>query len=158
LAVLFAIFIVIFSSKQIQKISVSLAEQRLASFILEKKSETISQLTKDFKLIGDAEDRIKNAFPPVDNILDFVSAMENLLIQNSIQGTASFNSPPESGEYIDYNISLNAGVGFLINYLKGFEKLPFFTGITSINLNAQGGGWDGNSAVSIRSRVYTRTW
>lgn len=155
-AIAVAAFVIIFTGKQIGKISDSLAEQRTATFILEKRSETISRLAKDFETVGNADEKIKNAFPPVDNILDFVAALENLSVQNSIQGTYSFGTPSEAEGFIDYGLNINANIFSLINYLKSFENLPYFTGISGITLGAQSNGWEGNSSVSLRAKIYTR--
>ena len=155
-AIAVAASIVIFTGEQISKISNSLIEQRTAAFILEKRSETISRLAKDFVTVGNTDEKIKNAFPPVDNILGFVATLENLFVQNSIQGTYSFGTPSEAGDYIDYGLNINANIFSLINYLKSFENLPYFTRILSIGLGAQGNGWEGNSLVSLRAKIYTR--
>jgi hypothetical protein len=156
LAAAFAIAVIVFTGGQIGKISNSLVEQRTATFILEKRNETISRLAEDFKKIGGTDEKIKNAFPPVDNILDFVAALENLSVQNSIQETHSFGTPSETRDSIDYGINMSANIFSLINYLKSFEKLPYFTGVSGISLSAQGNGWEGNSLVSLKARVYTR--
>jgi len=153
IATVIAIIIIVFSSQQISKISNSLKEQRTAAFILEKKTETISQLREDFNLVDEADRKISDAFPPADNILGFVTSLENLASQNGLQQTISFGTPADSS--IDYNLTLNANIFTLINYLKNFEKLPYFTGISSINLNAPS-GWEGNSTISIRAKVYTK--
>ncbi|MBI4812412.1 hypothetical protein HY798_03170 [Candidatus Falkowbacteria bacterium] len=154
-AVIFVAFLaIIFFSRQISKISRSIAEQRSLSSVLEKRNDTLAQLRKDFEVIDGFDAKIENAIPPVDNILDFVSSLEDLAETNSIDQTLSFESPVSSS--INYGINLNGNIISLIKYLKSFEKLPYFTAISSINLSAPYGDWNGNSSVSLRAKVHTK--
>lgn len=153
IAVIVAAIVVIFFSQRISKISASLAEQRASAFILEKRSETNAQLKEDFKIVGEADKKINDAFPPADNILGFVAALETLALRNSLQQSLGFGAPADSS--IDYSITLSGNIFIFINYLKDFEKFPFFTAISSVDLNAPG-GWEGNSTISMRAKVYTK--
>lgn len=157
-----AVFVVLFLSGQISKISESIVKNKRTAFILEKRNETISNLRNDLKLIGDNERKIEDAMPPVDNILDFVAALENLASQNSLQQSLKFGTPSQvvAGQIssIDYYITLNNGnTATLLNYLKRFERLPYVTGISTINLQAlTARGWEDNSSVSIQGKIYVR--
>lgn len=154
-AVLVAVIVIFFSGRQISKISQTVSEQRISAFILEKRSETIFQLRDGFKVIGNADKKIEESLPLAENILGFVAGLENLASQNSVQQILSFSVPAD--KVIDYNINLSANISVLINYLKNFEKLPYFTGISSINLSASSvGGWEENSAVSLKAKVFIR--
>lgn len=155
MAAVAAAVVIFFSSSQISKISQTIREQRISAFVLEKRSETIFQLREGFRVIGDADKKIEEALPPAENILGFVAGMENLASQNSVQQILSFSVLAD--KIIDYNINLNVNISSLINYLKNFEKLPYFTGISSINLSASSvGGWEENSAVSLRAKFFIR--
>ena len=147
-----AILLIIFFSQQIVKISNSLFEQRATAFILERRNDAIGQLREDFKAIGESDNKIKNAFPPADNILDFISAMETLANSHSIPQSLRFGAL--AGDYIDYNIQLNANISIFINYLKSFEKLSYFTSISGISLSSSG-DLMGDSAISLGARIYT---
>lgn len=154
-AVAVAIIVIFFTGRQISKISQTINEQRISAFILEKRSETISQLKEGFRVIGSADKKIEESLPPAENILGFVAALENLASQNSIQQILNFSAPAE--KIIDYNINLSANISVLINFLKNFEKIPYFTGISSINLSASPvGGWEENSAVSLKAKFFIR--
>jgi hypothetical protein len=93
LSVLVAIFIVLFSTQKISKISESMMENKRTSFILEKRNEVIAELRKNFQLIGDKDKKIKEAIIPTDNILDFVAILESLASQNSLQQSLKFGTP-----------------------------------------------------------------
>ena len=149
-----AVLVIIFFSKQISKISHSIAEQRALSFVLEKRNETLEALRKDFEIIDGADDQIQGALPPADNILDFVSDLEDLGDTSSLNQTFAFESPNNS--VINYSISISADIFSFIKYLKDFEKLPYFTSITGMNLSAPHGDWNGNSVISLRSKVYIK--
>ncbi|MEK9154834.1 MAG: hypothetical protein AAB596_02090 [Patescibacteria group bacterium] len=153
-AIIIAIIALLFFSRQIVKISESLAEQRASAFILEKKNDVITQLSEDFNLIGDADKKIENAFPPAENILGFVAALETLSNQTSLNQVLSFGTPVVSS--IDYNIKLSGNISNLISYLKRFEKLPYFTEISSINLSASSGNWENDSLISLEAKIHTK--
>ena len=153
IAAVVAVIVVIFFSQRISKISFSLAEPRATAFFLGKRRETTAQLGEDFKIVGEADKKMNDAFPPTDNILGFVGALETLALRNSLQQSFSFGTPADSG--IDYNIILNGNIFIFINYLKDFERLPFFTAISSVSLSAPG-GWEGNSTISMRAKVWTK--
>jgi len=154
-AVAVAAVVVFFAGKQISEISQTIREQRISAFVLEKRNETIFQLREGFKVIGDANTKIEESLPLAENILGFVVSLENLANQNSVQQILNFSAP--IGKSIDYNINLNANISSLINYLKNFEKLPYFTGISSFNLSAPSvGGWEGDSAIFLKAKVFIR--
>ena len=154
IAVVVAAVVVGFSSRQISKISDSLAEQRAAVFTLERRNETVSQIREDFKIIGNADAKIEAAFPSRDNIIEFVTALERTASQNAVQQSLSFGVPVNNS--IDYGINLTANINTLINYLKTFEKLSYFTAVSSVNLSASSAGWESNSSISMRAKVYAK--
>lgn len=164
-AAFIAILIVVFISSQIVKIGDTIQKKRTLSYILEKKSETIDNLRQSFNKIGDGDKRVKDALPTADNILDFVAALESLAASTSLQQSTHFGTPVPTAitsgnisvSSIDYGTTLNGNISTLINYLKGHEKLPYFSGISSITLNtASDKGWEGDSSVTIQAKIYTR--
>lgn len=164
-ALVIAVLIVVFLSGQIDKIGSGIQKKRTLSYILEKRTETIDNLRLSFTKVGDVDKRIKDALPTADNILDFVAALESLAASTSLQQSTRFGSPVPTAissggitlSAIDYSTTLNGNVATLTNYLKGFEKLPYFSSITAISINAGSSkGWDGDSTVSIQAKVYTR--
>lgn len=154
-AILIALFVVYFSYNKIAKISASLREQWTAAYLLESRSEIISRLQDGFKTIGLADKKINDAFPSVNNILGFVDALESLAIRTSVKQTPNFSAPSVDSGYIDYNLNLGTSVYSLINYLKEFEKLPYFTMISGFNLSALN-GWENESAVVAKGRLYVK--
>lgn len=163
IAIVAALIIVLFLDAQIEKIGDSLAAKRKLSFLLERRNETIASLRVDVARVGGTIGRVENALPPAFNILDFIGAMESLASQNSLQQSLRIGTPvptPGLGEdrhiaSIGYSVNLTGNVFTLVNYLKGFETLPYFSGITSLGISAQNPrGWEDVSSISFQANVY----
>ncbi|MEK7149896.1 MAG: hypothetical protein AAB757_02920 [Patescibacteria group bacterium] len=164
LAAVIASVIIFIISGQISKIGNSLSEKRKLSLILQKRSETTEKIRENFKIIGDNEQKIKNSLPRTDNILDFIAALESLASKNAVQQSYRFGVPTVfinqnnlNVASIDYNLNLTGNIVILINYLKDFENLPYFTGISSISVSSPPDrGWEANSSISIQAKLYAR--
>lgn len=157
IAIVLAVVLVMFFGSRIAKISNSISEQRLTASILDRRQETIAQLQKDFEIIGNADQKIAKAFPPVDNVLEFAAALDNLAGQNSIQQKVNFDNPSEDELSINYVISFDSNIFNLKNYLKGFELLPYFTAISSLELQSStDSNWDSDSLISFKATVYSQ--
>lgn len=148
-----AVFMITFLKEKIILISRSVVEQRTLSMVLERRSETLSKLKNDFDAVGEVDEKIKGAMPPADNILDFVAALESMASKHSIQQSLNFNTPSDSS--IDYSINLSGNVFALISYLKDFEKLPYLTGVNSVNIVSQG-DWTDSSSVYLAAKLYIK--
>lgn len=154
-----------FLKTRIEKIGNSLEENKRISFYLEKRNEMFAKLFADMKIVGGNDTAIENAIPSADNILNFVTALDDLATQNSQQHTVNFSNPviasdlPDGSKLysIDFNLSLSSNSLSLVNFLRGFDKLPYFTSISGINLNAPPtGGWDGPSSITIQGKLYAK--
>ncbi len=69
--------------------------------------------------------------------------------------------PPEIKNGIDiyvisYNMNLTANIYDLIAYMEAFEKLPYFTEISSMTINAISNNWESDSSVSITAKLYAK--
>lgn len=160
LSTIIAILVVLFLSGQISKVSGSIVENKKTSFILQNRTEVVSDLRNDLKLIGEKDKKIEEATLSTDNILEFVAVLESLASQNSLQQSLRFSTPvpvanTEGISSIDYYLTLNGNILTLLNYLKNFEKLPYITGISAINFQTlTDKGWEDNSSVSIQGKLY----
>lgn len=164
-AVLFSIIVILFFSQQISQISNSLSETRKSSFILAKRNETLDRLRKDLAVIGGKDKKIEDALPSIDNILGFVETLESLASRHSLGQSYNFGTPVPfrtvdenfSLAIIDYNLTVNADAVALTNYLKDFEKIPYFSAISSININAPAGrGFKDSSLISMKAKLYAK--
>lgn len=163
LVIAIAIVVILFSVRQIKKISASLEQKVTLNSIIEQKSETALKLKNDFEVVGDRDKKIEEALIPAENVLEFVGILENLATRHALQQTLRFSSPVpvESSAMklssIGYDVSLSGNIAALTGYLKDFEKLPYFTGISSVNLNtASPQGWNDVSTITIQAKIYVQ--
>ncbi|HCI05707.1 MAG: hypothetical protein UX26_C0002G0020 [Parcubacteria group bacterium GW2011_GWC1_45_9] len=155
-----------FISGDIEKKTNSFAEKEKLAHLLATRNETAEELKSGLALIGGNEERMKNAYPPADNILDFVGAVESLASQANLYQTIRFNEPVPAPEILespfpvfrtDFNIALTGTVVTLISYLEQFEKLPYLAKISSINVSASPvRGWEDASTFSIVGTLYVK--
>ncbi|MEK7520907.1 MAG: hypothetical protein AAB560_02405 [Patescibacteria group bacterium] len=147
-----------FLGGQIVKSGNSVIEQQTLLFIMEKRTDAVSQMRRDFETIGSADEMIKRAVPPADNILGFVASLETLGISRGVSQSFRFGTPvPLSGglQEINYDLSVAANLPILIAYLENFEKLPFFADIAGFSVYAVGGVESAGTA-QIKSKLYVR--
>lgn len=155
-----------FFSREITRISNSMAEKTALTSLMESRNDIILKLKNDLEPIGNKKVKIEQALPPADNILEFIGALESLAAKHSLTQNIKFSSPiplaAVAGESlnfysIDYNLTLNGSVSTLILYLKDFERLPYFSGVNSFTLNAQAPNtWSDNSVISIQAKLYVK--
>lgn len=161
-AIIIAALVVSFFSGQISRIGKSLVEKRQMSLTLEKRGDVIATLQKNISIIKSGNQAMESAFPPIDNTSLFISALEKLSGENSLRQSLRFGpAAPSSFQSrlniyeIDYNIDINGDITSFIKYLKDFETLPYFSGISEISVGSPG-GWDNNSTVSMRAKLYVK--
>lgn len=165
LAGLIAGAVVWFLSGQIAKTGKTLYEKKKLSLILSKRTETVLKLTEDFKIVGANDEKIENALPTTDSILEAISVLESVALKNSLVQSLRFGNPtlfsadpdkiPLGG--IDYSITINGTATAFTKYLEDFEKLPYFSGISNLNLSGPSDkGWDGNALITAQARLYTK--
>jgi hypothetical protein len=156
---------IVFMAKQISGITKNLEQKRKLELILEKRTEITARLGQEIKTIGNTDKAIEHAYPPANNILDFVSTIESLADQNSIIQTVKFGEPVEAIDIpqdfkvakTDYLLTMNGTVLTLRNYLRGIEAIPYMTKINSINLNAPvEKGWEGNSSITVNGALFVK--
>lgn len=163
-AILIAILAIFFLAREINRVSDAVViNHRLTSF-LKKHTELLSTLKRDAQIVGTNDLLINNAFISGDNILEFVVALESLALKNSTIQTFRFGKPAPSSVSasfplvtIPYTNTLTINVLSLSNYLKDFERLPYFTKIESLDISSQDKvGWHGVSTASFRATLFTK--
>lgn len=162
-AIIIASVIVFITSGQITKTSDSLAQKKQLAAIISRRTETISKIRADLKLIGDNQQKIINSLPPADNIIDFIDTLTNIVNKNSLQFTYSFGTPSPylnqnnfSVWSVDYSLKISGGLTNFISYLKDFEKINYFTTINSIYLAAPTTGWENNTSFTMSAKLYAK--
>ncbi len=155
---------ILFSLGQMKNIAHSIDEKKKVSAALEQRSETYANIKKDIVRYGDSEQRIADGLVPIDDISQFISALESLGAQNGVEQTYHFGTPSlsTSGESlgitsVDYTIQLHANNYALIAYLKNFETLPYFTGISGFTIiGTSPRGINELSTVTMRATLYAK--
>lgn len=156
---------VFFLAREIEEISGVIAQSRRVAAELESRTELFASLKRDDEFIGTNDTLIEHAFVPSDNILEFVSALESLTLKNSTAQNFRFDSPAKEQSLassfplasISYTNTLAANSYTLSNYLKDFERLPYFTKIDSLSVSSQDpAGLRGASSASFHATLYAR--
>lgn len=132
---------------------------------LQNRTETFSIIAHDVAAVGSSATVIENAFPPADNILQFILALDNMALKNNVTESYHFDTPVSAGisspfplSTIGYQNTLSGNITALDNYLKDFEKFPYFTKIDGINFTASGSsGWQNGGTATYRATLYTKT-
>jgi len=162
IAVLVAVVITSIIGNKIRQDSDAMRQKAALTHLLENRSAAAAGLKEKLAPLGDIDAQIESAFPTTDNVLDFVSAMESLAQSAKITQTLHFEAPTpfDSDEALslsamDYNATLTGEINPLINYLKGFENLPFFTQISSISITS-GSGWQAETTIHLVAKLYIR--
>ena len=154
-----------FISKETQKIADSVAEIRLVKTELKKQAEFAEIYKKANETIGTTYPKIEAAFIPSDNILEFIAYLDKLSIKYNAGQVYRFETLTPSSISIPFQVStiiysnnLTTNVSNFSNYLKEFEKLPYLTKIEGLSIQSQDKmGWIGQSSVSFRATLYTKT-
>lgn len=154
-----------FLSKQINKINVGLGEKKEMNYLIANLETVNSKIKTDFLSVDpDYQAKINEAIPSVYNVLSFVDAADSLAKKYSFKQNLSFDQPtdvtdvsgPVALTLVKFNVVISeANINNFIYYLQDFEKLPYFTSISSINyLATSDSGWQNNSSINITGSFY----
>ena len=154
-----------FLASEITRISSAVIQNRHLATQLEKRTELFSTIARDVQIVGKSDALIESAFISSDSIFEFISALESLALKNGATQSSNFENPvssPVSSPYplstIGYTSTLALNVSGLTNYLKDFERLPYFTKIENLTISSSDPlGWRGASSASFRASLYTRS-
>ena len=174
LAVITASAVIYLLSGRIAAIGQTAKENRTAVTILEGRSQVGNDLKNNFASIGDGDKKVEGAFVEAENITEFINKLENIArdvgleqnlkfyaltpLQTSLEKTGE-NKPAEELKLmsVDYNINLKGDAASFARYIGEFEKLPYFSKITSVTINSSPAvGWEKEAAISISARLYLR--
>lgn len=155
-----ALVVISFLSNQITSISNKTAKDRNVAESLSDQTTRYANLKNETALIGSNDKIIKNAFIPSDNILGFVAALEALALKNGLTESFHFSGPSSPvtetsfpTETIVFQNNITSDLQTLINYLKGFENLPYFTKIDSINISSGSTDWKSSAIATFSASV-----
>lgn len=143
-SVLVAIGSIYFFSRQIEASTRSITKNRATAAELEKRTILLNALKNDTETIGNGDTAIERAYPSADNILEFISVIEDLGFRNGMMQSFHFETPiisdrsaPFPLATVRYTNTLSGSTASFLNYLKEFEGLPYLTKINNLTLTAQ---------------------
>lgn len=161
-----AIVAVFFIENEIENITDSVVLNHRLKAQLREKTELISVIGRDAEIIGENNVLINKAFVSSENISGFIDDLDKTATDSSITQIYRFETPSASNisgpfplSTIPYSNNITTGISSFSNYLKAFEKLPYFTKIESFNISSQDKvlGWLGQSTISIKAVLLTKT-
>lgn len=155
---------IFFISKEINRISNSVALNHKLQAELAKRNDSLKMIDHDMQIIGENDNKIENAFVQADNILNFVAELDKLASKINLTQIYRFETPLSSDltapfpiGTISYSNNFTANISTFSNYLKEFENLPYFTKIESFNISSQDkNGWISESNISYKAILYTK--
>lgn len=164
-AVGIALGVCFFLGTQISHLSNTVAQNRTLAATLGTRTGLFSVLKRDAAIVGSNDTVISNAFVPSDNILDFIASLESISLKNGASQSYRFDTPistsieaPFPVETITYSNTLATNVLTFSNYLKDFERLPYFTKIDGLSITSQDkSGWQGSSTATFKATLYTKS-
>lgn len=162
-AILIALSIIIslYFASRIGEISLSAAEKSETLLLYQTSQEQFSVLREDFQFIAPHWDKISRVFPSSENVISFISTVENLAQEKGVQQTFRFEGergqpvPELNLNKIPFNINVGGTNAQFLEYLKGIEKLPYFVKIESISITSAI-AIDGQIQANIRGVLYTK--
>ena len=151
--------------KEIETITSSIALNNKLESELKKRTELVGTIQEGARIIGSNDILISNAFIPSNNISEFMTALDLIAANNKTIQSYKFETPTQSMvsepiqlSSIAYSNTLTLSSKDLVNYLKNFEELPYFTKIESLNISSQNeNGWSEPSSVTFKASLITKT-
>lgn len=163
--VLVALGAITFLSHKITETADAVVKNQTLAKTLAERTALFTTLKRDSEIVGTGDAAIEHAFIPSDNILDFIAGLETLALKNNTTQAFRFETPvvtsidaPLPLATISFSNSLATNALTFSNYLKEFERLPYFAKIESFTISAQDKtGWRGASTATYRATLYTRS-
>ena len=151
----------------IHRIADEVVKHKQLNATLEMDNQIIIKLDHDYKQVRGNEKLIRSAFLPSSNILEFVGALESIASKDNIMQSVHFDTPHETSltvgepptplDQVAFNLSLQGNIFTFLQYLKDFERLPYFTKIEGVSIGSTPqGGWQNTSNVSVHGTIYTQ--
>lgn len=164
-SIIVALVAVSFLAREIDRVSGAVVQNRQLAEKLAKRTELFSVLSHDVSLVGSNGAAIEHAFLSTENILEFVSILESIALKNNATQSFHFDTPLASDtpspfpiSTVGYQNTIALNIFSFINYIKDFERLPYFTKITSLSFGSQdSSGWRGAGSATFRAVLYTKT-
>lgn len=146
---------------RINKISEDATGKKEMLLLAQHSQEQFALLKEDFQKIAPHYDSVIGVFPLSENILPFISAIENFAASVGVQQSFKFEGQsfqPTAGSGLNkvpFNIIIGGNMNQFLNYLSGLEKMPYFIQIDSLNLTTAQ-NFESQGQMIIKGGLYVR--
>jgi Tfp pilus assembly protein PilO len=112
-------------------------EQQSKLLTLKNQNQDTSVLKQDYNAVKKEAEIINASLPNKENIIDLVSSLETIALENNFKAQLSFEkSQPQKDKQgftlIPFKMLFTGNIQDLISYLYQLEKLPYFVKISKI--------------------------
>ena len=145
----------------------TIIKERALSQKLQAQNDVASKLLSDYNAVSASQSQVQRAFPPENNILEFVGAIDSIAAKRTIPHSIHFESPAKTDKTLEtpsqpltqvaFTLSLQSNIYIFDEFLKDLEHLPYFVSISNITITSQkSAGWVDTSNITIQGTLYTR--
>ena len=167
LAVIIAFFLCAWLEGGIHDNVSAIIQERALSQRLQTENDVASKLVADYNTVQASQSQVQQAFPPEDNILEFVGAVDSIAAKYTIPHSIHFDTPAKTDKTLEspsqpltqvaFSLTLQSNIFIFDEFLKDLERLPYFVSISNISISSQTPkGWADTSNISIQGILYTR--
>lgn len=156
-----SIMVCFYLAGRINKISEDVAGKKEMLLLAQHSQEQFALLKEDYQKIAPHYDSVIGVFPSSENILPFISAMENFAALIGVQQMLKFEgqgSQPAAGlslNKVPFNIIIGGSMTQFLNYLSGLEKMPYFIQIDSLSLTTAQ-NFESQGQMIVKGGLYVR--
>lgn len=159
-AALFGAIVSFYFAEKLQTISSSLVQEKKLALMLSARAGGRDALIEDRALIASVKPRLERALFSTDEILEFLGALETLAGKYALNTSVKFGDPSGTRDpsvvMIPYTITLNGNIYTLLQYMRDFEHLPYFTSVGAFAIHSPETGFGSESSITLTARVYAR--
>lgn len=161
LAVVIALSITLFIANRIEQETATVVKNKQLAASLGKRTEFLARLNYYAEVIGNNDERIEHAFPPVNALADFNEALNDIARKSSVTQSLHI-APPANSSFtapfplfaVSYTNTISGNIISFQRYLQAFENLPYFTKIENINISSSG-KWEDSATMSYGASLQT---
>ncbi len=134
---IFLLLCCVFLYLQISNYSQAGQEKQSKLLTLKNQDQNALTLKQDYNNVKRQAQIITSSLPNKENIVEFVSSLENITFENKYNAQLSFgkNQPQKDAQgftLIPFKILFTGNLSSLSSYLSQLEKLPYFVKISKI--------------------------
>lgn len=151
--------VVFYTSKQIAVKSEAVRTKRTLIAVWEQKTESLSRLQADYKIMEPNLPVLEGALPKSDDLFVYFNKLDKLAEKNGLAAQLAIGqqiTPSEGGEPagMAFRATIDGTLPNFLNYLKETEKLPHFVKFSEFTLVGLQGLYN-PSRINYSGKIYT---